>query len=106
MPRDIDKVLDAWFEEGPTLAADRVVGGALAQAEHLPQVRPFAPKGQPVLIAAAMLVLILTIGVAVWLAQGPERVEPAPTWRVLPSEEAPLSRVATWWALRSRFGSE
>ena len=90
MPRDIDKVLDAWFEEGPTLAADQVVGGALTQTEHLPQVRPFAPKGQPALIAAAMLVLILTIGVAIWLAQGPERVEPAPTWRVLPSEVAPL----------------
>jgi hypothetical protein len=91
LPRDLDGILEAWFDEGPVLSADRSVGAALAQAEAYGQERASWLPGRAVLAIAATLAIILTMGVALWLARAPDPVEPAPTWQVLPSVEAPLA---------------
>jgi hypothetical protein len=77
MPRNIDRILDAWFEEGPSLAADRVIGAALTQIEKTAQVRPLRRRAMLglddrdrtrfALIAAAVALLAFTFGLAIQL---------------------------------------
>ena len=88
MPRDIDRILDAWFEEGPTLAADRLVGAALAEVEQTAQARPLRRGGifgwddqrraRLALLAAAVALLALTFGLAIQL-RVIRTPEPSPT---------------------------
>lgn len=87
MPRDIDRILDAWFEEGPTLAADRVVGAALTQVEQVPQARPIwrgtsqrRADGHRMatwqLVAATIAIAITLVGIG--FASGILRIERNP----------------------------
>jgi len=67
MPRDIDRILDAWFAEGPTLAADQVVGAALGQTERVPQAVPILRRDagrRPMwlLLAATVAIAITLVG--------------------------------------------
>jgi hypothetical protein len=70
MPRDIDRILDAWFEDGPTLAADRVVGAALAEVEQVSQARPRTLRARTpenTHRMAAWQLLAATVGIAITL---------------------------------------
>ena len=78
MPRDIDRILDAWFAEGPSVAADRVVGAALAQSELIPQARPMRRRGdrrRPVWLLLAATVAIAMTLVGIGFAAGIFRIE-------------------------------
>jgi hypothetical protein len=100
MPRDIDRILEAWFEDGPTLAADRVVGAALTQVEQTSQAQPLRrrvvlgldDRGRTrlALMAAAVALLALTFGLAVQLGII-DLTDPTPT----PSPSASASTSAT-----------
>jgi hypothetical protein len=99
MPRDIDRLLDAWFDGGPTLAADRVVGAALAQVEQTAQSQPLWPPRvlrrrsgdgrvnrrwsrtlAGVIATVALLVALIGIGIQVGLIRLPNpNPIPAPT---------------------------
>ena len=64
-PRDIDRTLEGWFAEGPPMAADRVVAGALARLSTMPQQR--ARRG-PAGWSARLRVLAVGLGAALVVA--------------------------------------
>jgi hypothetical protein len=76
VPRDFDRLLDAWLDEGPNLYADRVVGSALAQVESVKQAQPLWPprwmRREPsavprafALVLAVTVLLVAAIGVGI-----------------------------------------
>ncbi|MGH2454798.1 MAG: hypothetical protein ACRDHD_00860 [Candidatus Limnocylindria bacterium] len=89
--RDLDRVMEAWFDEGPTIAAEAVIDGALAR---IPTARqrgsgwrwlPF-PGQHPrtilryaTLVVAVALLITAVAGLAVVLAPDPQPQPPAPT---------------------------
>jgi hypothetical protein len=91
MPRDLDRLLDAWFDQGPTVAADRVVAAALAEVNRTPQVGLPRFRGVTIRLGsgstsrrvvaiaiATLLVLALSVGIGV--AAGLFRnIQPQPT---------------------------
>ena len=84
-PRDVTRVLDHWFADGPTEAADRVLAGALTQINHTrqrgPHVVPWRYSEMPtafrlLLVAALMLA---SAGAALLIAGGGLTPAPEPT---------------------------
>lgn len=90
MRADIDRILEMWFDDSPTLAADRVVGAALAETERVRQARPVGMRVQrmwaavtsasPVPVAAVVVALAVAIGLLVTLRQvGNPEPTPSPS---------------------------
>ena len=78
--RELDRLLDAFFMDGTTELADRVIDGALDQIDHTPQRRAMrVPRGfrdTPMLarIAVAAVVGVLVIGGAFYVMKLPSGV--------------------------------
>jgi alpha-tubulin suppressor-like RCC1 family protein len=101
--RDIERVLDRWFEEGPTEVADRVISGALDLVDRTHQRHtqraPRRYRTMPGLVRlAAAAVVVALLGGAALLALRPGiappvggAVTPAPTATAL---NAPSGAVA------------
>jgi hypothetical protein len=112
MPRDIDRILDAWFEEGPTLSADRVVGAALSQAEQVRQTQPGLRRSPSAadrrwrstfaLVAATVAIAITLVGIG--FASGILRIDRTPPPPPVESPDATAS--ATTPAGFELFSSE
>jgi hypothetical protein len=90
VPRDLDRLLDAWFDEVPTIAADRVVAAALRHVDQTQQVRvPWFGRvvaglgaggvSRRVVAIAVATLLVLALSLGLGIAAGLFRnIQPAP----------------------------
>jgi len=84
-PRDVTRVLDHWFADGPTEAADRVLAEALTQIDHTRQRGPHGvpwrysemPTALRLLLVAALM--LASAGAALLIAGGGLMPAPEPT---------------------------
>jgi hypothetical protein len=113
--RELERLLDAWFTEGPEQVADRVVDGAAVRIARLPQraawrLRPwrFPAMSNPIRMLAltgAILVALLAGALFVVGAVGrPATPTPSPaavaTASPTPaSTSTPAASVADWWRI-------
>jgi hypothetical protein len=98
--RELNRLLDAFFTEGTTELADRVIEAALDTIDHTPQRRPgWMPRrlhAMPMLsrLAAAAVIGVIAVGGAFFLSRPPSDVgtqSPTPGVSASPSEPAPTS---------------
>ena len=96
--RELNRLLDAFFTEGTTELADRVIDAALDTIDHTPQRRagglPRRIQAMPMLtrLAAAAAIGVLAVGGALFLSRAPSDVgsqSPTPGVSASPSEPAP-----------------
>ena len=92
-PRDVTRVLDLWFADGPTEAADRVLVEALTQIDHTRQRGPHdvpwryseMPTALRLLLVAALM--LASAGAALLIAAGGLIPAPEPT----PTTDEPVT---------------
>jgi len=96
--RELNRLLDAFFTEGTTELADRVIDAALDTIDHTPQRRagglPRRIQAMRMLtrLAAAAAIGVLAVGGALFLSRAPSDVgsqSPTPGVSASPSEPAP-----------------
>jgi len=96
--RELNRLLDAFFTEGTTELADRVIDAALDTIDHTPQRRagrmPRRIQAMPMLtrLAAAAAIGVLAIGGALLMSRAPSDVgtqSPTPGVSASPSEPGP-----------------
>ena len=111
--RDIERTLDAWFVDGPTMVPDRLFDAVLDQVERVPQRRlarlslRYAEMNPRIrlftVLAAALLVVVAAIAIIGGGSQGlvksPTSPPPSPSPAALPPElterfEGPVRAVA------------
>jgi hypothetical protein len=113
--RDLERLLDSWLADGPTIAADRVIDDVAARIARQPQrpawrLRPwrFPTMSTPIrLVAVGAALLIAILGGAVLMGGGSGRpVAPIPTAAPSPSPVASAAPSAAasagaafpaWW---------
>ena len=96
--RELNRLLDAFFTEGTTELADRVIDAALDTIDHTPQRRagglPRRIQAMRMLtrLAAAAAIGVLAVGGALFLSRAPSDVgsqSPTPVVSASPSEPGP-----------------
>jgi hypothetical protein len=96
--RELNRLLDAFFTEGTTELADRVIDAALDTIDHTPQRRagglPRRIQAMPLLtrLAAAAAIGVLAVGGALFLSRAPSDVgsqSPTPPVSASPSGPGP-----------------
>ena len=104
--RDIERTLDAWFVDGPTVMPDRLFDAVLDQVartrqQPLARLRLRLTEMNPRIrlytaLAAALLVVVAAIAVIGGGSRGLTSASPSPNPTASPAAGAPAELLATW----------
>jgi hypothetical protein len=100
-PRDPDRLIAAFLDEGPTMLPERTVDAVLGEihrSRHRAVLGPWrtAPMSRSLLVATALVAALAVGGLAVWVSQPATRPVAAPSsLRTAPASLPPASAPAT-----------